>query len=622
MTQGDGDSSETVLDDAGDGGEEQGSLTPFRVLLEAHALPGAAVPALTLMLHERRSGGWTGTAHVNPRHVRAEWAFRTLLQDGLLPGRAVAVKLVVAGDSRYAGTVVRLWPSVVTSVNATPGSPGPSDVGEAFCAITFSDPLSHLRSRALWCTFANRSLGEILGGALSAATGGDGRPTRSPALPGMPAVRILEQLRDEIGEIPYAIAVGEPLGYWLSQICGRLGVRIGIRGDTTGQVLVELCDGNPLESIVNGDGGVTMTVNPDAVPSATNLTIAESAIGPPSPDRGTLLDVPARGAHARFGRPGAVETVIVAARTDAAEAQERSAFRRTAESLSRVRVSMYSGLPTLLPARVVKLDAGQTGDEPQGEDPELDASGEGGQQTNGYTSLFGAKEWQVADIAHLCFRGQYRNLSTFEKTGAAWRPGVPPEEGVEIISGVVDDGESATGKAIARDPLGRVPIRIPSASEASNPESSASAAGTSWPPIILLAHVEPTAGGLHGFVRAHRQGDWCRVAVVNPLYAEVVGFGYRDDRYLSDPVHDATMGMLVHQDSEEWRGILFRPEDDLPREFEEQESPEDDPPPEPEEQESPEDDPPPDSGEPEGNPPPDSGESTGDSPEGSGEGAA
>ena len=600
MNQGDGDSSETALDDTDDGGDEQGSLTRYRVLLEAYALPGAGVSALTLMLHERRSGGWSGTAHVIPRGARAERAFQTLLQDGLLPGRAVAVQLVVAGTSRYAGTVVRLWPSVVTSVNATPRSSGISDGEEAFCAITFSDPLSYLRSRALWCTYANCSLGEILGGALSAATGRDGRPTRSPVLPGMPAVRILEQLRDEIGEIPYVIAVGEPLGYWLSQICGRIGVRIGIRGDTTGQVIVELCDGNPLESTVNGDGGVTMTVDQGAVPSATNLTIEESAISPPSPDRGTLLDVPARGAHARFGRPGAVESVIVAARTEAAEAQERSAFRRTSESLSRVRVSMYSGQPTLLPGRVVKVDAGQTDDELQDADPELAASGEGRQGTNGFTSLFGAKEWQVADIAHLYSRGGYRNLSTFEKTGAAWHPAVPPEEGVEIISGVVDDGESAPGKAIARDPLGRIPIRIPSAFEAPNPESSASAAGTSWPPIILLAHVEPTAGGLHGFVRAHRQGDWCRVAVVNPLYAEVVGFGYRDDRYLSGPVQDATAGMLVHQDSEEWRGILFRPEDDLPREFEE-----------PEAQESPE-----------GNLPGESQESTADTQDVSGEGAA
>ena len=104
--------------------------------------------------------------------------------------------------------------------------------------------------------------------------------------------------------------------------------------------------------------------------------------------------------------------------------------------------------------------------------------------------------------------------------------------------------------------------------EADDGQSSPPATGaTPWPPTLLLAPVEPIAGNAHGFVRDHRQGDSCRVAVVSPFYAEIVGFGYRADRSLSARVGDATMGMVVRQDLEEWRGMLFRPDEDLEREL-------------------------------------------------------
>ena len=572
---------------------ESGVDTLYRAVLQVARLPGVVVPALTVMVEERRGGGWTGAARVNPRLASAEAAFDTLLRDGLVPGSAVLVSLVLSVGSRYEGVVVRSWPSVVTSVS-TRWWHSENSNREAFAGITFRDPLSYLRSRTIWATYANCSLGEILGGALSSAAGGDGRPTRAPVLPGMSAVHIGETLRDGIGEVPYAIAAGEPMGYWLSGIFGRLGVRPEMRGDATGRLVIDLHDGTPSESRVNGDGGVWMTVNPRAVPSATNLVLDATGTGPGLPARGALLDDPASGGVKRFGRPGPVDTVVAADGTDAAEAEKRATFGRARVGLSRVRVSMKSRQPGLLPGRVVRI----------GIPPHLLFGGRYQGWADGYVTLFGANEWQVADVSHLYSHGGYWNTAEFEKIGAGWRPAVPPEESVKFVSGVVDDGESDSGVPIERDRLGRIPVKLPfffeargaearapeagapeagapeagapeaGAPEAGAPEADAPEAGAPeagdvpWPPTLLLAPVQPVAGNAHGFVRDHRQGDWCRVAVVNPFYAEIVGFGWRDDRYLSARVSDATMGMVVRQGPEEWRGMLFRPNEDLEQELE------------------------------------------------------
>ena len=532
---------------------EPDAQTPFRVEIEVPRLPGVVVPAVALMLEEHRGRGWTGIVQVNPRIASAEEAFRTVLQDGLVPGGAILVKLVVSGTSVHADTAVRFWPSVITSVSTRRWYSGTSD-NEAFCGVTFRDPLSHLRGRAIWSSYARCSLSEILGGVLSAATGGDGRPTREPALPGMPVVRIREQLRASIGEIPYAIAVGEPLGYWLDRVCGRLGVRIEMLGDGLGRLNVELRDGNPSEA---GTGrGIRMTIDPSAEASAINLTIDEPEINSPHPLRGGLLDTPAGGGAKRFGRPGAVETVIVAARTEVTEAEKRSGFRRGNQSLSHVRVSAFSAQPGLLPGRVLQVTV------PPRQQSDADADSNG--QDPMFGSLFGADEWQVADLAHLFACGEYWNSVDLEKVGTGWRPDVPGDQGVVIVSGVVDDGASEDGQPVPRDRLGRIPVRFPFfIDDTSGTEPSPMAGDTLWPPSVPLAPVESVAGNLHGFVPAHRQGDWCRVAVVNPLYAEIVGFGYRDDRYLSARIRDATMGIVVQQGPEDWRGMLFRPHEDL-----------------------------------------------------------
>ena len=93
-------------------------------------------------------------------------------------------------------------------------------------------------------------------------------------------------------------------------------------------------------------------------------------------------------------------------------------------------------------------------------------------------------------------------------------------------------------------------------------DGGAGGSGDDRSPTIPLAPVPPGAGNRHGFMMDHRQGDWCRVAVVNPLYAEIIGFSYRDDRHLSEDLRDASAGIVMREGGDAWRGMVFRPEEE------------------------------------------------------------
>ncbi|MCY3811458.1 MAG: hypothetical protein OXH15_06660 [Gammaproteobacteria bacterium] len=113
--------------------------------------------------------------------------------------------------------------------------------------------------------------------------------------------------------------------------------------------------------------------------------------------------------------------------------------------------------------------------------------------------------------------------------------------------------------------MGRIPVRFPFVNKGADGDPGAAADA----PPVPIAPVVPGAGNLHGFVADHRQGDWCRVAVVNPLYAEVVGFCHRDDRFVSETVRGATVGIVMREGQDVgWRGVLFRPDEDLDDEIE------------------------------------------------------
>ena len=533
------------------------AVTQYNVVLETPSKVGSELPALTLMLTEDRSGGWSGTLRMNPRQASPEQALQALLGDGLKPGTAVTVKLRISGNTGHTGTVVRAWPSVVTSVNATRGTDP-----DALCVVSFRDPLSFLRNRSVWTAFVDCPLGEVLGGVLSCAAGGDGKPSRHPVLPGLPTVTVREELRGELATLPYAIAAGEPLGYWLNRVCGRLGTRLEMLGNPEGTLDIWLRDGRPTEAVVNRDGGVDMTFDPAREPSAANLNLAQLETRAPQTLRGGMLDNLAGGGANRFGAPGALESVLTESELSLEEAARRGGFRHANQGLGQTAAYVLSCQPGLLPGRIVNIVSDREEDDTSGSS----SGGEDDADKAGYESILGARRWQVADAAHVCIEGRYWNRCALAKTGVPWRPRPPPEHGAVVVTGVVDDGSSAFGELIERDRMGRIPVRFPFV-HVPQPDDEApalpTAADVQWPPSLPLAPVAPGAGNLHGFVSDHRQGDSCKVAVVSPLYAEIIGFSHRDNRYLGTNVRDATLGIVVREDSDEWRGVLFRPDEDL-----------------------------------------------------------
>ena len=539
------------------------AVVQYDLVLEIPDRSDAALPALMLRLTENRSGGWRGTVRVNPRLPGAEDALQVLMRDGLVPGSAVLVKLLIGGSRGLAGTAVRTWPSVVTSV-ATEGS---EDVNEpdAVCLVTLRDPLTYLGDRPVWAAFVECPLGRMLGGALSCAAGHDGRPTRNPILPGLPTVRIHEELRDEVADVGYAIAAGEPLRHWLDRVFSRLGVRIEMIGDVDGTLHMTVCDRVPSGTGVNSDGGLDMTMDPNREPGATNLVLSEVDVNAPAIVRGGLLDDVAGDGPQRFGPGGALETVLIERQPNADEAVRRAGFRQANRRLKQTRATFSSGQPGLTPGRVVNLKpSGPVAQRshPLAYGPPPGAATPSGVAVQGPpTALLGARRWQVADVAHLCERARYWNQASFEKTGLAWRPEPPRERGAMVVSGVVDDGTSAQGELVGRDRLGRVPIRLSFIPEASD-SSSAQSPDDPAPALVPLSPVAPGAGDRHGFVSDHRQGDWCRVSVINPLFAEIMGYSHRDDRQLGENVRDATAGIVVREDLGEWHGMLFRPHAD------------------------------------------------------------
>ena len=80
-----------------------------------------------------------------------------------------------------------------------------------------------------------------------------------------------------------------------------------------------------------------------------------------------------------------------------------------------------------------------------------------------------------------------------------------------------------------------------------------------WPARIPLTVIEPMAGKSHGFITSHRQGDICRVAVYSPLWAEIVGFQYRQSQRINAYVLEAEAGMVVeHNHSNNLSGFVFQ----------------------------------------------------------------
>ena len=538
---------------------------PYAAVITTPADDDLIVPVESFSVSEMRGAGWFGIARLDlgasdTPFVSSAAALRTVIDFRLVPGKPIVLRLVMAGDTR-AGAPVRNWPSMIMRVVSVPR--GKSDDGGLDCRVELCDPLSYCRERPVWGVFKSCSPGQMVGGALSLAVGGNGDPTREPVLPGMPVVRIYEHVRTELREIPYAIAAGEPLRSWLDRILGTLGVRMEFLGHEGEQVGICLRDTAPSASEANeNQSPIEMIVDGNAEPGATTLSIVHMQLNALAKKRSALFDSPSQGAVTRIGSEGgSVEAVIRAAEIDVAEAGLRIGFARESAVLATERLWAKSANPGMLPGRLVDFVSSS-------------ANGPG----TGSATVLGASRWQLGDVKHLHVRGKYGNIVAMEKAGTAWRPPVPRDSSPVAVSGIVDDGVSPEGDSVPRDNIGRIPVtlsflprsdedRTPPAGSDQTPPADPDQTPPADPgdPVspISLPVIGLMAGDTHGFVTAHRQGDHCRVLVFNPLYAEVHGFGYGDDRRVAKKVSDASAGLIVRHGEGSWRGIVFRPQEDL-----------------------------------------------------------
>ena len=509
----------------------------------------ALTPVRAFTVVESRGEGWVAEAIVDPPSTvtsSIEATFWNALSMGLKPGKSVVLRLITVGTDAPTipgaqgqatpTEIVRTWPSIVMRTSTIRGR---TPTVPAY-AVRLCDPVTMLASEQIWGTFTEISPGRIVGGALTLSWGGDGVGTLTPVLPGMPSVVIKERLRTGIAQVPFAIAGGARLGQWLRRFLARLGARIELIGYTNEKVELTVTD-SPPEGTVH-----KFTLDGSTEPSGTNVRIAHIGSFARPPIRGSVLDNPTTGDARPIGVNGGVDRVIEGAQINFTEAAFRAQFSWKTELLDMMTPSIVSAQPKIHPGARLRF---------------------------GNQSFSGTKNWQAGDTVHWFADGIYRNLVQIHKDGMAWRPPIPEDAGGVVFSAVVDDGSSAAGSPVARDRLGRIPVRFsflaaPTRSTASDPNADPGGGGTgsttqTWAgPPVSLPIVELMGGGTHSFLRGHRQGDPCRVSVQSPIFAEIIGFSYREDQRVGAELVDATAGIVVRQDTEGWSGLIFRPNED------------------------------------------------------------
>ena len=484
--------------------------------------------------------GWVGFATVNTftdEPLSPKEVHRRMAAAGLLPETPIQFG-VWGRPATSAGTAprgedvdfIRSWPSVVTAVRA-PIDREDQPVEDG-AMILFCDPISYLLSVRVWGVFTKCSIGELLGGGLMLACGISGEPTLRPALPNLPRITITEALDDDVQQIPYAIASGEPLGEWLGAIFGRLGVRLELLGTRDGGVHIALLTGESAGIVV------PMSLN-TMHPTSEGAVMSSLAVAARLENRAGLLDNRTGGNPQRIDQSAAVVgRVFTVDELTLDQATERLNRGVRTTDLARSLFSVITQQTGVHPGRIVRFDQ----------------------------ALLGAQDWQVHKVAHAVSEGSYRNEVQLIKTGS-WTPSPPPERGTITVAGVIYDQAVKENGIVPRDELGRVPVRLSFAqgtAPAPTPESVTDSADMAFPPppTLFLPVSNPMAGSLHGFVSGNRNGDVCSLAVYHPMSAEIIGFHHADHRALPEDLTDILTGVVVdHEHEDDWTGVVFRPGD-------------------------------------------------------------
>ena len=718
--------------------------------LDVPAAGGARklLPAAGFDLQEAYNSGWRGRVvfgvTTTDDNVHAGNMMASLMAAGVVPGASAVLRVILRDDdSEHDGTVVRSWP-VVLGLLRPHQLPQASDLA---CSLRVVDPIGFLADRPVWGAYRACSIAEMIGGALSVAAGGDGRPTLNPAMAHLPQVSITPVYRRSLAWMHYGLAVGQTLGEWLVDVLGRLGLRLEVIGRHDGSVEVRLCDsragGAVLPMAVAGAGDVEAenavdggnlpgTEGAEADGAGEGLSEAQSGVtnfGPiritgihaqaGKPWRASVVDDPDQGGFRRVGR-GGVGNYFSGLGIGPDEAARRAVAPVLGSLAEMFAITAASRQAAFRPGRIVVLSH----------------------------PLRTLVRWQIALVHHSLSGDVYSNTSTLLNAAATWLPERPREQADIVVPGVVDAGRDLSPwEPVPRDRLGRIRVSFPFApaptpaqsevldasdtnqdgqirlddfddpsrfddteawearveeyrsgeyddpygnredltpeetanrkalaekrrevlqymayrqaksydeadhdrdgyvtrrdaamsdelqQEMADPEKraelerqwqeresgnedsgvpeqgsggsgdgsgdsgevaedeesvleeygrlfgeggenddlattqarlDAEAAAEKWPARLPLGIAQPMAGGLHGFVTAHRQGDACRVLVHHPFWAEIVGFQYRDDRALNQYIQGATAGIVVEHDmGYSWSGMVFRPTEDV-----------------------------------------------------------
>lgn len=503
--------------------------TRYRASLELGEGTGnAPVPVAGLALREEFSSGWEGRAVLalsadTPLGIGE--ILGAVLERGVVPGCAVIVRLSLADEEAPdgdPGRVVRTWPCVIVRVEP---EPPPPDASRAECVVELKDPIRHLCPVPIRAVFAGRSIGEMTGGALAVAGGTNVAPSLAPLLPATGPVSVVEDTRESLSSIPYAIACGESLGEWLERAHAPLGIRTELHGLDDGGVEWTLSDrppgGEPVEMSLGSDDGEDCLG-----PTTVRIRKIRGRAG--RPRYGAVLDDIEEPVVWRFDSELPVGILIEGAGVGPDEAWRRAAFDTDRAYVDLLSIELASRQPDLRPGSLIGIQ-------------DLEIADIGG--------------WQVVRVLHEVRGGTYENRLLVLRADVAWRPRPPPPPAPRTVTAFVA-GEAGTlpNEPVPRDRLGRIPVRFPF-------QAGPSAAGDeSAAPRIDLPIVQPMAGSLHGFAPGHRNGDACRVTVHHPFHAEIDGFVYREAKevYGGSGLAPGWAGIIVeHDGAKAWSGWAF-----------------------------------------------------------------
>ena len=383
-------------------------------------------------LQEGYSTGWSGTAVVvgsgGDQPLNPGSMMSAVMASGVLAGTAVALNLMAHGGP-IDGTNVRTFPSVVSGL-----SPYPIDEFSAACNVHLVDPIGFLAEQPIWGAYSNVSAAEAVGGALSLAVGGDGKPTLDPILPGLPAVRVVGHYRDALNNIPYVIAAGQPLGDWLSDFLAMLGLRAEVRGFGDGRLRITLSDAKPWRAPLDMSVVTPAGVDPGDSDSYGPILIQGHSAFPGTPTRGALLDDPTKGSARPLVAYGAIGTVLTDTGLDVDEASGR-VYRSTLGAFTEMfMLSALSRQPRFRPGELVQLSR----------------------------PAHGITDWQISSVSHWLRTGVYDNDATLIRGDFAWHPELPLYRPPVYVSAVVDGGNDYDfHQPVPRDRLGRIKVTFP-----------------------------------------------------------------------------------------------------------------------------------------------------------------